>query len=340
LSKARILVTGGCGYIGSHTIVDLIQSGHDVVSLDNGINASFDVLNGIEAITGKRVTNINVDLSHEEAIDAVRAFGPFDGIIHFAALKSVEESVYQPLRYFRNNIGSTLCTMEMMEELNIPHLIFSSSCTVYGTPDKLPVTEDTPMGRAESPYGATKQTGEILYDQFFRKQQQKSGISLRYFNPAGAHPSALIGESPTNKATNLVPVVTETAMGIREEVVVFGNDYPSRDGSCVRDYVHVMDLARAHTQALDYLMGHKNQDSYEVFNLGIGDGVTVLEAIHAFQEATGVSVNYRIGPRRPGDIPAIYADNTRITERLGWKPEHDIRSIMQTAWAWEQARRK
>lgn len=340
MSKAKILVTGGCGYIGSHTIVDLLESGHDVVSLDNGVNSSFDVLNGIETITGKRVTNINVDLSHDEAIDAVKAFGPYDGIIHFAALKSVEESVYQPLRYFRNNIGSTLTTMEMMEELNIPHLIFSSSCTVYGHPEKLPVTEQTPVGRAESPYGATKQTGEILYDQFFRKQSQKSGLSLRYFNPAGAHPSAIIGESSTNKATNLVPVITETAIGLREEVIVFGDDYDTRDGSCIRDYVHVMDLARAHTQAIDYLIGYKNQSPYEVFNLGIGAGVTVLEALHAFKDATAEDVPYRIGPRRPGDIPAIYADNTRITNRLGWKPAYDIQSIMRTAWKWEKVRRK
>jgi len=341
LSKGiKVLVTGGCGYIGSHTIVDLIGSGYEVVSLDNGINASFDVLDGIEAITGVRVHNINVDLSQDEAIEAVRPYGPFAGIIHFAALKSVEESVYHPLRYFRNNVGGTLTTLGMLEALDIPHLIFSSSCTVYGSPGSLPVTEATPMGRAESPYGATKQTGEILYDQYFRKQKDKTGISLRYFNPAGAHPSALIGESSTNKATNLVPVVTETAYGLRDEVVVFGDDYPSRDGSCVRDYVHVMDLARAHTLALQYLLDHRQEQSYEVYNLGIGEGVTVLEAIHAFEDATGARVNYRIGPRRPGDVPMIYADNTRITERLGWKPELDIRDIMRTAWAWENARRR
>ena len=336
----KVLVTGGCGYIGSHTIVDLIQSGYDVVSLDNGLNASFDVLDGIEAITGVRVPNINTDLSEDEAVEAIRPYGPFGGIIHFAALKSVEESVYHPLRYFRNNVGGTLTTLAMMEAYNIPHLIFSFSCTVYGSPSKLPVTEDTPMGRAESPYGATKQTGEILYDQYFRKQREKTGISLRYFNPAGAHPSALIGESSTNKATNLVPVITETAMGLRDEVVVFGDDYPSRDGSCVRDYVHVMDLARAHTQALPPLLAHRQEQSYEVYNLGMGEGVTVLEAIHAFESSTGERVNYRIGPRRPGDVPMIYADNTRITQRLGWKPEMDIREIMRTAWAWEKARRR
>lgn len=341
MSKPRILVTGGCGYIGSHTIVDLLESGYEVVSVDNGINSSLDVLDGIEAITGKRVININVDLSETaEAVAAVKEHGPFDGIIHFAALKSVEESVFKPLRYFRNNIGSTLTTMKIMEDLNVPHLIFSSSCTVYGTPERLPVTEDTPMGRAENPYGATKQTGEILYDQFFKNKTGKTGISLRYFNPAGAHPSALIGESPTQKATNLVPVITETAIGLRESLMVFGDDYPSRDGSCVRDYVHVTDLARAHTLAIDHLLKQMNHRPYEVYNLGIGQGVTVLEAIHAFQEATGVNVNYMIGPRRAGDVAAIYADNTRITDQLGWKPEQDIQSIMRSAWAWEKARRK
>ena len=341
MSVARILVTGGCGYIGSHTILDLIESGYEVVSLDNGINSSFDVLNGIEAITGKRVVNIDVDLSDTEiALQAVKAHGHFDGIIHFAALKSVEESVFKPLLYFRNNIGSTLTTMALMENFDIPYLIFSSSCTVYGTPDKLPVTEDTPMGRAENPYGASKQTGEILYDQYFKNKSGKSGISLRYFNPAGAHPSALIGESSTQKATNLVPVITETAIGLRDHLTVFGDDYSSRDGSCVRDYVHVVDLAKAHTQAIDHLLGKRNHQPYEVFNLGIGEGVTVLEAINAFQDATGVKVNYKIGPRRAGDVSAIYADNTKITEHLGWKPKENIQSIMRSAWAWEKARRQ
>lgn len=341
MSAARILVTGGCGYIGSHTIVDLIESGYEVVSIDNGINSSFGVLDGIEAITGKRVINIDVDLSDtDQAMEAVKMHGHFDGIIHFAALKSVEESVFKPLLYFRNNIGSTLTTMEMLENFDIPHLIFSSSCTVYGTPDKLPVTEDTPMGRAENPYGASKQTCEILYDQYFKSKTGKSGISLRYFNPAGAHPSALIGESSTQKATNLVPVITETAIGLRDQLIVFGDDYPSRDGSCIRDYVHVVDLAKAHTQAMNHLLGKKNKLPYEVFNLGIGEGVTVLEAINAFQDTTGVKVNYKIGPRRAGDVAAIYADNTKITQQLGWKPEENIQSIMRSAWAWEKARRQ
>lgn len=341
MNASKILVTGGCGYIGSHTIVDLIQSGYEVISLDNGINASFDVLDGIESITGKRIINLNVDLSDtEETLKAVKAHGPFVGIIHFAALKSVEESVFHPLRYFRNNIGGTITTIALMDELNIPHLIFSSSCTVYGKPDQLPVTEETPISEAENPYGATKQTGEILYKQYFSRQNNASGISLRYFNPAGAHPSALIGEAPTQKATNLVPVITETAIGLRDELLVFGNDYPTRDGSCIRDYIHVVDLARAHTMAMDYLLHRKNKTSYEVFNLGIGDGVTVLEAIHAFEASTGVKVNYKIAPRRAGDVDAIYADNTLITHQLGWKPTQDIKAIMQSAWTWEKARRK
>lgn len=333
-------MTGGCGFIGSHTIVDLIQSGYDVVSLDNGLNSSLDVIEGIEAITGQKVMNIDVDLSQtSEAIEALKPYGPFDGIIHFAALKSVEESVFQPLRYYQNNVGSTISTMAIMEEMDIPHLIFSSSCTVYGKPDHLPVTEDTPIRPAENPYGATKQVGEILYDQFFNTQPNRSGISLRYFNPAGAHPSALIGEASINKATNLVPVITETAYGLRNELSVFGNDFPTRDGSCIRDYIHVTDLAKAHTLAIDFLMKQKNQKAYEVFNLGIGNGVTVLEAIAAFEEATGVKVNYKIAQRRAGDVDAIYANNQKITDQLGWRPTEDIQSIMRSAWAWEKVRR-
>lgn len=343
VNKARILVTGGLGYIGSHTIVDLIDAGYDVVSLDNEINSSADVLIGIEKITGKKIENIHVDLSKtEEALDLVKKNGHFDGIIHFAALKSVEESVFEPLRYFQNNLGSTISTLVLMEELQIPHLIFSSSCTVYGSPDKLPVKEDTPFGKAENPYGATKQACEILYDQYFKSKSASSvssAISLRYFNPAGAHPSALIGESPVNKATNLVPVITETAIGLRDELIVYGNDYQTRDGSCVRDYIHVIDLARAHTLALDYLLQKKNQAAYEVYNLGIGQGVTVLEAIHAFESSSGVKVNYKIGHRRPGDVAAIYADPSLITSVLGWKSANDIKSIMSSAWEWEKVRK-
>ena len=350
MTKARILVTGGLGFIGSHTMVDLIENGFDVVSLDNELNSSITVLKSIEEITGRHIENIHVDLSDRtETIHRLRAFGHFDGIIHFAALKSVEESVYHPTLYFQNNVGGSITTMALMDDLNIPHLIFSSSCTVYGSPEKLPVTERSPLGKAESPYGASKQACEIMYDQYFnshnklnlhheKTEQKKSGVSLRYFNPAGAHPSALMGESPKNKATNLVPVITETAIGKREEMMVYGNDYDTRDGSCVRDYIHIMDLARAHTLAMDYLLGNRNESPYEVYNLGIGEGVTVLEAIHAFENATGEKVNYKIGPRRPGDVPAIYADHQGITSLMNWKPEHDINSIMTSAWQWELKR--
>lgn len=341
MSKPKILVTGGLGYIGSHTVVDLLQSGFEVVSLDNEINSSISVLDGIEKITGQRVENIHADLSDAgETFAAIKHHKHFDAIIHFAALKSVEESVYKPILYYQNNIGGSITTLKLMEELQIPHLIFSSSCTVYGAPEKLPVTENAPAGKAENPYGASKQACEIVYDQYFKNINNKSGISLRYFNPAGAHASALIGESPRNKATNLVPVITETAIGMRDELIVYGSDYPTRDGSCVRDYIHVMDLAKAHTLSLQYLLNKKNQQPYEVFNLGIGEGVTVLEAIHAFQHATGVKVNYRIGPRRPGDVAAIYADPTLITKILDWKPTHDINAIMASAWAWETVRRQ
>ena len=218
-------------------------------------------------------------------------------------------------------------------------VIFSSSCTVYGSPEKLPVSENTPFGKAESPYGATKQAGEILYEQYFKRTNNKSGVSLRYFNPAGAHPTALMGESPLYESTNLVPVITETAIGIRKELRVNGSDYDTRDGSCVRDYIEIMDLARAHTLALEYLQQNKNHEPYEAFNLGLGEGVTVLEAIHAFEHSTGVKVNYQIGPRRPGDVPAIYADNDLVTKKLGWKPSKNIEDIMKSAWAWEKKRR-
>ncbi len=341
MSKPIILVTGGLGYIGSHTIVDLLQSGYEVVSLDNEINSSISILDGIEKITGHRVENIHADLSNsDETFDALKHHNRFDAIIHFAALKSVEESVYKPILYYQNNIGGSITTLKLMKELQIPHLIFSSSCTVYGTPEKLPVTESSPTGKAENPYGASKQACEIMYDQYFKNTNNMSGISLRYFNPAGAHETALIGESPRNKATNLVPVITETAIGVRDELIVYGNDYPTRDGSCVRDYIHVMDLAKAHTLSLQYLLNKKNQQPYEVFNLGIGEGVTVLEAINAFQDATGVKVNYHIGPRRPGDVAAIYADPTLMSTILNWKPAQDIKAIMASAWAWEKVRRQ
>jgi len=335
----KVLVTGGCGYIGSHTIVDLLENGFEVVSIDNLVNSSEEVLDGIFKITGKRVKNYAVDLCDWNATQQVFSAHPdFAGIIHFAALKSVGESVEQPLRYFRNNIIGLLNLLELAQKFEVPHFIFSSSCSVYGNSTALPVMEDTPFEEAQSPYGRTKQMGEQIIRDFSASTPTMRYILLRYFNPAGAHPSALIGEAPANPANNLVPVITETAIGKRLELVVFGDDYPTRDGSCIRDYIHIMDLAGAHTLSLQYLLNGRQRQVRDVFNLGIGEGVTVLEAVHAFERATGQKLNFRIGPRRPGDVVAVYADNKKAASLLGWRPRYGIDEIMRTAWEWEKAR--
>jgi UDP-glucose 4-epimerase len=333
----KVLVTGGCGYIGSHTIVDLIDNGFEVVSIDNLANSKEEVLEGIFQITGRRVRNYVVDLCDRDATQQVFAAHPgMVGVIHFAALKSVGESVEQPLRYYHNNINSLINVLECMEEFEVPHFIFSSSCSVYGNTSALPVVEDTPLQQAESPYAHTKQIGEEIIRAFSNISPNMRFILLRYFNPAGAHPSALIGEDPSNPASNLAPVITETAAGKRSEMTVFGDDYPTRDGSCIRDYIHIMDLANAHTKALQYLLADKQQAGCDVFNLGIGEGVSVLEAIHAFERVTGQRLNYRIGPRRPGDVVAVYANNDKAARLLGWQPRFGIEEIMRTAWEWEK----
>ena len=336
---AKVLVTGGCGYIGSHTLVSLIESGYEVISIDNLVNSFEEALSGVEAITGKRVKNYNIDLCDSEKVSEVfEAHPDIEAVIHFAALKAVGESVEKPLLYFRNNINSLINLIDEVKKHDISNFIFSSSCTVYGQATDLPVTEQTDMKDAESPYGRTKQIGEhILKD--------VSGIwglnvlSLRYFNPAGAHPSGHIGEAPKVVAMNLVPVITETAAGKREKCIVFGDDYDTRDGSCVRDYIHVVDLANAHTKAVNYLMEGKNNENYEVFNLGIGEGVTVLEAINAFEKVSGQKLNYEIGPRRAGDVIAIYSNYKKAKEHLGWNPQLGIEDIMHSAWQWEQNRK-
>jgi len=334
----KILVTGGCGYIGSHTIVDLIDNGFEVISIDNLVNSEGITMKGIYSITGKTVKNYQVDLCDFEKTREVFVENPdISGIIHFAALKSVGESVEQPLEYFRNNLNSLINTLRCAREFQSGPFIFSSSCTVYGNADVLPVTEKTPIKEAESPYGRTKQIGEqIILDSL--KNTGAQAILLRYFNPAGAHESALIGESPINAAQNLVPAITETAIGKRKKLMVFGDDYPTRDGSCIRDYIHVMDLANAHTKALEYLVRGENKSYCEVFNLGIGEGVSVLEAVHSFEKITGVALNYFIGERRPGDVVAIYADYTKAKEKLGWNPGRNIDDIMLSAWEWEKVR--
>ncbi len=337
--KKKILVTGGCGYIGSHTIVDLLDNDFEVISVDNLSNSSEVVLEGIKEITGVRVQNYVLDLTDLEATRSIFLDHPeIQGIIHFAASKRVDESVEKPLFYFRNNLNSLLNVLDCMQEFGLSNLIFSSSCSVYGNTTDLPVTESTPLGEVESPYARTKQMGEQIIQDFLPSSPEAKAILLRYFNPAGAHPSARIGEAPANRATSLVPVITETAIGKRDQMVVFGADYDTRDGSCIRDYIHVMDLAHAHTLALNRLLEEKQSRPCEIFNLGIGQGVTVLEAIEAFERVSGKKLNYKIGPRRPGDVGAVYADNRLAREALGWVPVFQIQEIMDSAWRWEQER--
>lgn len=335
----KVLVTGGCGYIGSHTIVDLINNGFDVVSVDSNIRSSTQLLEGVEKITGKKVRNYKVDLCNLEDTHAVfHENRDIVGVIHFAALKSVGESVNDPLFYFQNNITSLVNVLKCIKEFNIPNFVFSSSCSVYGNATELPVVEETPLGEAQSPYARTKQMGEQIIEDYSRVNPTQS-ILLRYFNPVGAHPSALIGELPLGKPDNLVPVITQTAIGKLPKVTVFGTHYPTRDGSCIRDYIHVMDIANAHTKALQYLIDKRNSANLEVFNLGTGTGVTVLEAINAFEKISGQKLNYELGAERPGDVIAIYANNTKARKELGWEPKSGIEDMMRTAWQWEVALR-
>ncbi|TAH08051.1 MAG: UDP-glucose 4-epimerase GalE [Sphingobacteriia bacterium] len=332
---AKILVTGGCGYIGSHTIVDLLENGFEVISLDDFSRSTHIALDGIEKITGKKVKNYAVDLKNFDDTQAVfQEHTDIDGIIHFAAYKAVGESVQEPLRYYENNMFGLINLLKCVQEFGVPHFVFSSSCTVYGNPDAIPVTETTPTKKAESPYGATKQMGEeILRD--FTKATATNTILLRYFNPVGAHPSGYIGELPVGKPQNLVPAITQTAIGKLPKMWVHGTDYDTRDGSCVRDYIHVADIAHAHTLAIQYLLAEKNETACDVFNLGTGDGVSVLEAIHTFEKVSGVKLNYETGPRRSGDVVAIFANNDAAVKKLGWNIQYGITEMMDTAWKWE-----
>ena len=333
---SKILVTGGCGYIGSHTLVDLIENGYDVISVDNNSRSNPRILEGVEKITGKKVKNYKVDLCNFDDTFAIfQENEDIAGIIHFAAYKSVGESVEEPLMYFENNLMSLINLLKCVQEFSIPNFVFSSSCTVYGNPDQIPVTENSPTKTAESPYGSTKQMGEQIISEFANAINTQC-ILLRYFNPVGAHPSSLIGELPIDKPANLVPVITQTAIGRLPQVTVFGDDYPTRDGSAIRDYVHVSDIAHAHTLAMKYVEEGKNAKRCEVFNLGTGNGVTVLEAIKAFERISGVKLNYKIGPRRPGDVVAIYANNDLAKNKLGWEIQYSLDEMLSTAWKWEQ----
>ena len=331
----KILVTGGCGYIGAHTILDLIENGFEPVCIDNNSRSTTALLEGIKAITGVSVKNYKVDLCNFDDTYAVFQENiDIKGIIHFAAFKAVGESVELPLLYFENNLTSLINILKCAKEFNVANFIFSSSCTVYGTPDEIPVTEQTPQKPAESPYGATKQMGEEIVREI-TKSGDLQGILLRYFNPVGAHSSALIGELPLGKPQNLVPAITQTAIGKLPQMIVYGDDYPTRDGSCIRDYIHVCDIAHAHILALQYLMEKRNSSPCEIFNLGTGNGITVLEVIHSFEKVSGVKLNYKIGPRRPGDIIAIYANNSFAKKQLNWEPQYSLDEMMSTAWKWE-----
>jgi UDP-glucose 4-epimerase len=332
---ATILVTGGCGYIGSHTVVDLIANGYDVISVDNNSRSNPGILNGIESITGKKVKNYKVDLCNFDDTFAIFQENDINGIIHFAAYKSVGESVEKPLMYFENNLTSLINLLKCVQEFETPYFVFSSSCTVYGNPDQIPVTETTPPKPAESPYGYTKQMGEQIINEFSKSTGTHS-ILLRYFNPVGAHPSIKIGELPIGKPQNLVPAITQTAIGKLSKMYVHGNDYDTRDGSCIRDYIHVCDIAHAHTLAIKYLEKEENNGLCEVFNLGSGYGVSVLEAIKAFEKVSGIKLNYELGPRRPGDVIAIYANNDLARKLLDWEPKYTLDEMMLTAWKWEQ----
>jgi UDP-glucose 4-epimerase len=331
----KILVTGGCGYIGAHTIVDLIENGFEVISADNNSRSNENILNAVEKITGKAVKNYKVDLCIYDDTFAIFQENPdITGIIHFAAYKAVGESVEKPLLYFENNLNSLINILKCVDEFSVPNFVFSSSCTVYGNPDKIPVTEESPMKPAESAYGATKQMGEKIVIDAVNANKNKA-ILLRYFNPVGAHPSNQMGEIPLGKPQNLVPAITQTAIGKLPGMKVWGNDYDTRDGSCVRDYIHVCDIAHAHTLALNYLLEGRNQSNCDVFNLGTGNGLTVLEIINAFEKTSGVKLNYDIGPRRSGDVVAIYANNDKAKNLLGWNPQFNLQDMMDTAWKWE-----
>jgi UDP-glucose 4-epimerase len=331
----KILVTGGAGYIGSHTIVDLVNHGYDVVSIDNFSNGYPQTLNGINAILKKNIKNYNLDLCNLDDVRAVfEENSDIVGIIHFAAYKSVPESVQQPLKYYRNNLTSLHNVLQCAAEYKVNHFVFSSSCSVYGNADALPVTEHTPFKQAMSPYASTKQMGEAICTDFMVAHPDMHIVLLRYFNPVGAHQTALIGEI-NEVPENLVPVITQTAIGKRPTMTVFGDDYDTKDGSCVRDYIHVVDIAHAHTQAITKSIENALPTRCEIYNLGTGNGVTVLELIQAFEKVAGVTLNYTIGARRPGDVIAVYANNEKARTELDWSIQFDIESMMATAWKWE-----
>ncbi|WP_339655678.1 UDP-glucose 4-epimerase GalE [uncultured Maribacter sp.] len=333
----KVLVTGGLGFIGSHTVVELQNKGFEVIIIDDCSNSDEKVLIGIEAITGKKPFFEKLDLKEKQSVeDFFQRHQDVTGVIHFAASKAVGESVEKPLLYYENNIGTLVYILKELCKKNKASFIFSSSCTVYGQADKMPITEDAPVKVAESPYGNTKQMGEEIIADTCKVTPGLNAIALRYFNPMGAHPSGKIGELPKGVPQNLIPFITQTGIGIRKELSVFGDDYPTPDGTCIRDYIYVVDLAKAHVIALERLLKGINESNYEVFNVGTGTGSSVLEAIKSFEKVSGRKLNYKIVDRRPGDITTAYADTTKANKVLGWKAEYTLEEAMNYAWIWEQ----
>lgn len=333
----KILITGGAGYIGSHTIIEILENTNwEVISIDNYSSSSEKTYQRIEKITGKKTNYYNIDLTDLSLTEKVfEENKDIAGIIHFAAFKSVPESVENPLLYYHNNLNSLINILRCQKKYSIPNLIFSSSCSVYGNLDELPVTENTPLNKPESPYAYTKQIGEKIVDDFIKINSSLKAISLRYFNPVGAHKSGLNGEVPIARPNNLVPYITQTAIGKLEQLTVFGGDYATNDGTCIRDYVHVCDIASAHVKALQKLVEDKNFERHSIINLGTGVGVSVLEAIKAFEKVSNQKLNYKIGERRAGDVEAIYANNNKAKELLNWTPKYNIDEMMLSAWLWE-----
>lgn len=337
----KILVTGGLGFIGSHTVVELQQKGYEVVIIDNLSNSTLAVLDGIENITGTRPFFEQLELRDKSAVFSFfEVHQNITGVIHFAASKAVGESVSNPLLYYENNINTLVYVLQALEKHQIPNFIFSSSCTVYGQADEMPITENAPVKKAESPYGNTKQVGEEIIQDTCNISQQLKAIALRYFNPIGAHSTAELGELPIGVPQNLVPYITQTGIGVRKELSVFGNDYPTIDGTCVRDYIHVVDLAKAHVIAIERLINNNNAANYETYNIGTGKGSTVLEVIQSFERVSNTSLNYSFAPRRTGDIIEAYADTQKATSDLDWKAESTLDEAMLSAWNWENKIKK
>src|SRR5210317_247484 len=330
--KHKIIVTGGLGFIGSHTVVCLHEAGFEPIIIDNLSNSEASAMDGIEQLIGYKPIWANIDVNDKAALGNVIKEHQPQGVIHFAAFKAVGESVEKPLTYYRNNVGGLITLMEVLKEENIDNLVFSSSCTVYGEPDEIPVKESTQTKMAESPYGATKQMGEIILKD---NANWLNTQCLRYFNPIGAHESGLIGELPIGVPNNLIPYLTQTVAGIRKELTVFGDDYNTTDGTCIRDYIHVMDLAEAHVFAVNRLINGEQNESFEVFNIGTGNGSSVLEVIHAFETANGISVPHKIGPRRAGDVIQVWAETTKVEHVLGWKAKRTLETMLKDAWNWQ-----